>query len=82
MVDTGAEINIMAKTAATRLGLCYSPNNAQIRTFNAPPTPVDGVAHGVSITIGGWQGKINFTVTPLNIFDIILGQEFSRHVTR
>ncbi|XP_027768531.1 protein DNA-DAMAGE INDUCIBLE 1-like [Solanum pennellii] len=76
LVDTGAEVNLMAKTAATRLGLQYSPSNAQIKTVNAPPTPVDGVAHGVSITIGNWQGKTKFTVAPLDIFDTILGQEF------
>ena len=43
---------------------------------NAQPTPVSGVAHGVIITLGEWQGKTNFTVAPLYIFDIILGQEF------
>ena len=50
-VDNGAEANLMAKTAATRLGLRYSPTNIRLKTVNAPPTPVDGVAHGVSITI-------------------------------
>ena len=55
-VDNGAEANLMAKTAATRLGLRYSPTNIQLKTVNAPPTHVDGVAHGVSITISDWQG--------------------------
>ena len=76
MVDTGAEVNIMTKTAATRLGLLCNPSNAQLRTVNALPTPVSGLAHGVNITLGEWQGKTNFTVAPLDIFDIILGQEF------
>ncbi|TMW86125.1 hypothetical protein EJD97_021918, partial [Solanum chilense] len=75
-VDTGAEVNLMTKTATTRLGLRYSPSNAQIRTVNAPLTPVVGVVHGVNITIGDWQGKTKFTVAPLDIYDIILGQEF------
>ena len=43
---------------------------------NAPLTPVDGVAHGVSITISDWKGKTRFIVAPLDIYDIILGQEF------
>ncbi|XP_049358818.1 protein DNA-DAMAGE INDUCIBLE 1-like [Solanum verrucosum] len=76
LVDTGAEVNLMTKKAATRLGLSDSSSNAQLRTVNAPPTPVNGVAHGVSITLGEWQGKANFTVAPLDLFDIILGQEF------
>ena len=76
MVDTGAEVNIMTKTATTRLGLRYRPSNAQLRTVNAPSTTVSGVAHRTSTTLGEWQGKTNFTVAPLDIFDIILGQEF------
>ena len=76
LVDTGAEANLMAKMAATRLGLRYSPTNIQLKTVNAPPTPVDGVAHGVSITIGDWKGKTKFIVAPLDIYDIFLGQEF------
>ena len=73
LVDTGAEVSLVTKKAATRLGLSYSSSNAQLRTVNAPPTPVNGVAHGVSITLGEWQGKANFSVAPLDLFDIILG---------
>lgn len=76
LVDTGAEVNIMTKTAATRLGLRYSPCNAQIRTVNAPSTPIIRVAHGVNITVGDWQGKTKFIIAPINLFDIILGQKF------
>ncbi|KAH0720278.1 hypothetical protein KY284_005308 [Solanum tuberosum] len=76
MVDTSAEANIMTKTEATRLGLSYNPSNAQLRMVNAPPSPVCGFSHGVSITLGEWQGKTNFTVAPLDLFEIILGQEF------
>ncbi|TMX03891.1 hypothetical protein EJD97_013091 [Solanum chilense] len=76
MVDTGAEVNIMTKTAATRLGISYSGSNTQLRTVHAPTTPVSGVAHGLSITLGECQGKTNFTLSPLDLFDIILGQEF------
>jgi len=43
---------------------------------NASPTLVCGIAKGVSITLGKWKGKTNFTVAPLDIFGIILRQEF------
>ncbi|KAH0712515.1 hypothetical protein KY289_008474 [Solanum tuberosum] len=76
MVDTGAEANIMTKTAATRLGLSYSPSNAQLKMVNAPSTPMCGVTHRVSIMLGEWQGKTNFTIVLLDLFDIILGKEF------
>lgn len=43
MVDTCAEANIMTETATTMLGLNYNPSYAQLRTVNAPSTPVNGV---------------------------------------
>lgn len=61
MVDSGAEVNIMTKTAAERLRLNFVPSNTHLKTVNAPSTPVCGVAQGVSITLGKWQGKTNFT---------------------
>ncbi|KAH0708953.1 hypothetical protein KY284_010380 [Solanum tuberosum] len=76
MVDTGAEANIMTKATTTRLGLSYSPSSVQLKTVNALPTPMCRVAHELSITLGEWQGKTNFTVAPLDLFDTILGQEF------
>ena len=73
LVDTGAEVNVMTKTAAKRLGLRYTASNAQIRTVNASPSPIVGVAHGVNIIVGDWQGKTKFIVAPINMFDVILG---------
>ncbi|XP_055806925.1 uncharacterized protein LOC129875680 [Solanum dulcamara] len=76
MVESRVKANIMIKTAVIRLGLSYGPSNTRLKIVNAPLTPVCGVAHGVDITLGKWQGKTIFTITPLDIFDIILGQEF------
>ena len=72
LVDTGADVNVMTKTAAKRLGLRYTASNAQIRTVNASPTPKVGVAHGVNIMVGDWQGKTKFIVAPINMFDVTL----------
>ena len=66
----------MTKMAAKRLGLRYTASNAQIKTVNPSPTPIVGVAHGVNIMVGDWQGKTKFIVSPINIFDVILGQKF------
>lgn len=76
MVDTSMEANIISKAATTKLGLNYSPSNNHLKTVNAPPTPIYGLAHGVDITLGKWHGKTNFVIAPLDIFDIILVQEF------
>ncbi|TMW92616.1 hypothetical protein EJD97_012790 [Solanum chilense] len=46
MVDSRSEANIMTKMAAWRLGLNYEPSNPLVKTVNAPPTPLCGVAQG------------------------------------
>ena len=79
MVDSRAEANIMIKTAAEKLGLNYVPSKTCIKTINAPPTPVCGITQRVSFTLGKWKGMMNFTVAPLDIFNIILEQEFFQH---
>ena len=61
---------------AEKLILKIVPSNNRLKTVNAPPTPVCGIAHGVSITLERWRGNTNFTVAPLDISDVILGQEF------
>ena len=76
MVNSVAKANIMTKMVAERSGLNYVPSNTCLQTVNAPPTLVCAVSQGVSITLGKWQGKMNFTVAPLDIFDIILRQDF------
>ena len=76
MVDKSGKVNIMTKTAAIRLGLRYTPGNAQLRTVNEPPTQMPGVAQGVSTTLGELQGNTNFTKAYLDLLNIIIGQEF------
>lgn len=78
MVDIGTEANIMTKAAIAKLGLRYSLSNTRLKTVNAPPTPIYGVAYGVDVPLGKWQGKMNFAIAPLDIFNIIPGQEFFR----
>ena len=74
LVDTGAEVNVMTKTAAKRLGLRYTASNAQIRTVNASSTPIVGVAHEVNIMVGDWQGKAKFIVDPSICLMLFLGR--------
>ncbi|XP_075101865.1 uncharacterized protein LOC142177290 [Nicotiana tabacum] len=47
-----------------------------MKTVNALPTTVHGFAPNVHIALGGWQGLTDFTVAPMDVFDIILGLDF------
>ena len=78
MVDSEAESNIMTKTIVERLGLNYVQRNTRHKRDKSPPTLMCVVTQEVGIMLGKCQGKMNLTVTPLDIFDIILGKEFSQ----
>nr|XP_009599286.1 uncharacterized protein LOC104094969 [Nicotiana tomentosiformis] len=79
MVDTGATHNFVTEAAAKRLELKLAPTNSRVKTVNAEVQNARGVANGVGVKLGTWKGMTNFTVTAMDIFDIILGQEFFRH---
>lgn len=79
LIDTGAEANVITKDAAIKLGIKHTLSNAQLKTGNAPMTPVDGIAYEVKLGLGNWRGKAHFYVAPFDIFDIVLGQPFLRH---
>ncbi|XP_070020703.1 uncharacterized protein [Nicotiana sylvestris] len=79
MVDTRATHNFVTEAAAKRLELKLAPNNSRVKTMNAEVQNARGVANGVGVKLGTWKSMTNFTVTAMDIFDIILGQEFFRH---
>ncbi|XP_070010333.1 uncharacterized protein [Nicotiana sylvestris] len=79
MVDTGATHNFVTEAAAKRLELKLAPTKSCIKTVNAEVQNTRGVANGVGVKLGAWKGMTNFSVTAMDIIDIILGQEFFRH---
>ncbi|XP_070020813.1 uncharacterized protein [Nicotiana sylvestris] len=79
MVDTGATHNFVTEVAAKRLELKLAPTNSRVKTVNAEILNAHGIANGVGVKLGTWKGMTNFTVTAMDTFDIILGQEFFRH---
>ncbi|XP_070052658.1 uncharacterized protein [Nicotiana tomentosiformis] len=79
MVDTRATHNFVTEAAAKRLELKLAPTNSRVKTMNVEVQNARRVANGVGVKLGTWKGMTNFTVTAMDIFDIILGQEFFRH---
>ncbi|XP_015166051.1 uncharacterized protein [Solanum tuberosum] len=76
MVDTGATHNFVTKERATDLCLNYVASDTMLKTVNALPTTVHGFAPKVPIDLGGWKGLTDFTIAPMDVFDIILGLDF------
>ncbi|XP_069150358.1 uncharacterized protein [Solanum lycopersicum] len=76
MVDIGATHNFVTEQKARELGLSYVASNTKLKTVNAIPTTVTGFAPKVSIELGEWAGQTDFTIAPMDVFDVILGLDF------
>nr|XP_016483424.1 PREDICTED: uncharacterized protein LOC107804107 [Nicotiana tabacum] len=76
MVDTGATHNFVTEERARELGLVFISSDTIMKTVNALPSTVHGFAPNVQIALGDWQGLTDFTVAPMDVFDIILGLDF------
>ncbi|CAL5372637.1 unnamed protein product [Camellia sinensis] len=78
MVDTGASHNFIKAEEAKRLGLRLDRGQALMKTVNTKAKPVEGLARGVELHLGGWRGKVNFSIASLDDYDVVLGMEFLR----
>ena len=66
MIDTGATHNFVLEEEARRLKLQTSKEAGWLKAVNSAAKPSHGVARGVTMKIGPWEGKIDFTVAPID----------------
>ena len=80
MIDIGATHNFVSEDEARRLKLQTSKEAGWLKAVNSAAKPSQGVARGVTMKIGPWEGKVNFTVAPMDDFKIVIGMVFLRQV--
>ncbi|KAL9664171.1 hypothetical protein QQ045_019569 [Rhodiola kirilowii] len=51
-----------------------------IKTVNSPTRPNHGIARGVEINAGTWEGRPDFTIVPMDDFKVIIGLDFHDQV--
>ena len=78
MIDTGTTHNFVSEEEARRLKLSTSKEAGWLKAVKSTAKPSQGVARGVTIKIRPWEGKIDFTVAPMNDFKIVIGMDFLR----
>jgi hypothetical protein len=76
MLDTGATHNFVSVDEAKRLGLRITPEDGAIKAANSPVKLIDGIAKGVTVHLGPWSGKLDFSVVPLDDYQMVLGMAF------
>ena len=58
------------------MGLRLCKDGSKIKALNSEADKTQGLAKDVVIQMGGWKSMINLLSTPLDEFDLILGNEF------
>jgi len=74
LLDTGTSHLLVSSDVASKLGFKISKGGGT--AVNSSPTPIDGVAHKVNVSIGEWHGQENLTVVTMDDFDMVLGLKF------
>ena len=76
MLDTGATHNFVSIQEAKKLGLKATNGGGTIKAVNSPAKPIAGIAKAVPVCLGTWNGKLDFSIVPMDDFQVVLGMEF------
>ena len=63
---------------ALELGLKTGIVTSKIKAVNSQARQVEGIARNVRISLGEYEGRVDFLVVELDDFDLILGMPFMR----
>ena len=80
MVETSSTYNFVSVNEASRLKLYTSKEAGWLKAINFTTNPLLGIAREATMRIGPWEGKVDFTVTHMDDFKVVLGMDFLRHV--
>ncbi|KAK8933505.1 hypothetical protein KSP39_PZI015300 [Platanthera zijinensis] len=76
LLDTGSTHNFMTEQEAKRLGLHVSKGDGWLKTVNGVARPLQGASRGVELHIGTWKGQFDFSIAPMDDFQVVLGMDF------
>ena len=76
LVDSEVTHNLVSTGVATRLDLKLCKDASKLKVVNSEALETQGLANDVAIQISEWKGTVNMLSTPLDDFDLILGNEF------
>ena len=76
MVNMGATHNFISEGEAKKLSLKLEKDSGRMKAINSKAFTTAGVAKQVLVKPSSWQGRVDFVVTQMDDFDVVLGMEF------
>ncbi|XP_039013228.1 uncharacterized protein LOC120142797 [Hibiscus syriacus] len=76
LVDTGATDTFISPEEAERCKLIVTKEVGQMKAVNSTASMICGGVKRVSIKLGSWEGSVDFTVSHMDDFDVVLGLDF------
>ncbi|KAE8676551.1 hypothetical protein F3Y22_tig00111584pilonHSYRG00153 [Hibiscus syriacus] len=76
LVDTGATDTFISLEEAKRCKLIVTKEVGQMKAVNSAALTICGGMKRVNIKLGSWEGSVDFTVSHMDDFDVVLGLDF------
>ncbi|KAL4291758.1 hypothetical protein GQ457_14G015360 [Hibiscus cannabinus] len=76
LVDTGATDTFITPEEAERCNLKLSKGKGRMKAINSGAAVVWGSTKNVKTKVGPWEGSMNYTVVPMDDFNVVLGLDF------
>ncbi|RVW77234.1 hypothetical protein CK203_043340 [Vitis vinifera] len=80
LVNTGATHNFVSEDEVKRLKLQASKVEGCLKAVNSATKSSHGVARGVAMHIGSWEGRVDVTIALMDDFKMVLGMDFLQKV--
>ncbi|KAE8676710.1 hypothetical protein F3Y22_tig00111582pilonHSYRG00743 [Hibiscus syriacus] len=80
LVDTGATYTFISPEETKRCGLIVTKELGQMKTINSNTSTICGGVKRVSIKLGSWEGSVDFTISHMDDFDMVLWLDFMMDV--
>jgi hypothetical protein len=78
MLESGKTHSFWREDMVWRTGLHPKPMQTTFKIVKESMEKLIGVAKDILLKLGNWCGKTSFNVVPMDYFEVVLGQEFTR----